>query len=511
MAQSGQPDVVCKGTSKNYYVNATSGSSYLWKINEGNPESSTTNSVDINWTTTGNFTLTVQERTKNNCVGPVQSLQVTVVDLSNATISGTTVTCQNAASPVVTFTGKGGTAPYTFPYNINDGINKTVTTTTGDTVTVSVPTSVFGTFAYNLVNVTDSRGCTNVQTGTATITINMPTYSSITNVTTCPHALPYIWKGKSYDKAGNYTIRFTNSKGCDSIATLILNVKSPLTSTTVDYVCSSLLPYFWNKSLYFESGIYTVQFTNPSGCDSIATLILNVVSPTSSETKEEINSTELPYVWNKIAYTETGTYTAPINYINSAGCDSIAKLILKVNLSTSAVTNASICASELPYIWNGTPYSTAGTYTKMMTNVYGDNVPVTLHLNVQAATSISQTIHLFNGETYSINGKIYDKEGKYFDELKTVNGCDSLIETNLFFENIPNTMTPNAVGKKDVFMKGSHVQIFNRNGILISEGQDGWDGQYKGKPVSQDTYFYVLYYISEGKTKTKEGYIMVIQ
>jgi len=652
MAQSIQPDVVCMGTSKKYYVDATSGSSYLWKINEESPEASTTNSVDINWTRSGIYTLTVQEKTKDNCVGPVKSLQVTVIELptlqltseigtesqticlggaintitysfnggatgvavtglpdgvnsvvngttvtlsgiptangnyaittvggapcgeaslkgsirvnqlSSSTISSTTVTCQNAASPVVTFTGKGGTAPYTFTYNINGGTNKTVTTTNGDTVSVSVPTNVPGTFAYNQVNVIDSKGCTNAQTGTTTNTLTVlaasstelrticstelpynwnaesftasGTYSktlknilgcdsvamlkltinksssSTSKVTTCPYALPYSWNGKSYNEAGNYTAHLRNSNGCDSLATLILNVRSPLISTTVDYVCSSLLPYYWNKILYYKSGTYTAQFTNPSGCDSIATLILTVVTPSSSTTHEVINSTQLPYVWNKLSFTESGTYTSPINYVNSVGCDSIAKLILKVNLSTSANTTASVCASELPYVWNGTTYTTSGTYTKTMTNVFGDNVIVTLNLNVYATSNMSQRIQLFSGEKYSINGHEYDQAGIYTDILKTINGCDSVIVSDISIVNIPNTLTPNGDQLNDVFMKGNHVQIFNRNGILLYEGLDGWDGKFHNKYVSKDTYFYVLYFISEGKTKSKEGYIMVL-
>ena len=651
MAQSIQPDVVCMGTSKRYYVDATYGSSYIWKINDESPEASTTNSVDINWTTSGIYTLTVQEKTKDNCVGPVKSLQVTVmesptlqltseigtesqticlggainkvtyrfdrgatgvtvrglpdgvksvvngntvtlsgiptangnytittvggapcaevylkgsirVNQLSSTISGTTITCQNAASPVVTFTGIGGTAPYTFTYNINGGTNKTVTTTKGDTVSVSVPTQVSGTFTYNQVDVIDSRGCTNTQTGTATITLTVlatsslelrticstelpynwnaepltasGTYSktfknilgcdsvavlkltinrsssSTSKVTTCPYALPYSWNGMSYNEAGSYTAHLRNLNGCDSLATLILNVRSPLISTTVDYVCSSLLPYYWNKKLYYKSGTYTAQFTNPSGCDSIATLILTVVTPSSSITHEVINSTQLPYVWNKLAFTESGTYTSPINFVNSVGCDSIARLILKVNLSTSANTTASVCASELPYVWNGSTYTTSGTYTKTMTNVYGDNVLVTLNLTVYSASNMSQAVHLFTGEKYIINGHEYDKAGVYTDILKTINGCDSIVVSDISFVNIPNTLTPNGDQLNDVFMKGNHVQIFNRNGILLYEGQDGWDGKYHNKYVSKDTYFYVLYFISEGRTKSKEGYIMVL-
>ncbi|MFN2335893.1 MAG: hypothetical protein ABR560_02905, partial [Bacteroidales bacterium] len=37
----------------------------------------------------------------------------------SATIEGNATVCQDAASPSVTFTGSGGTAPYTFTYNIN--------------------------------------------------------------------------------------------------------------------------------------------------------------------------------------------------------------------------------------------------------------------------------------------------------------------------------------------------------------------------------------------------------
>jgi len=351
-------------------------------------------------------------------------------------------------------------------------------------------------------------GCDSI--ASLNLTVNSAVSSSLT-VTTCPYALPYIWNKISYNAAGTYTIKLSNTKGCDSIATLNLIVKSPLTSTASEFICTSQLPYYWNKKLYYKSGTYTAQFTNPSGCDSITTLILTVVSPTTSTTREAINSNELPYVWNKMAFTESGTYTSPVHYVNSMGCDSIAKLILKVNLSTSAVTNTSICASELPYIWNGSPYYSKGTYTKTMTNVFGDNVIVTLNLTVIAASNVSQSVLLFEGEKYTLNGNVYDKEGIYTDILKTVNGCDSTVITDLSFIKIPNTLTPNGDGHNDVFMRGAHVKIYNRNGILLFEGLDGWDGKYHGNPVSQDTYFYVLYYISEGKTKSKEGYIMIIR
>ena len=594
MAQSSQPDVVCMGTSKNYYVDATPGSSYIWKINGGSPEASTTNSLDINWTTSGIYTLTVQEKTKDNCVGPVQSLQVTVIglptlqqtseigselqticlgsginkitysfgggatgvtvtglpdgvnsvvngttvtisgiptasgnytittvggapcaeaslngsitvnQLSTATIGGTTIACQNAASPVVTFTGTGGSAPYTFTYNTNGTDTMVVTTVTGNSVTVSVPTTTPGAFTYRLLGVNDSKGCFQAQADSAVVTVNLST-SSTTEVTTCPYALPYVWNGTSYTAAGTYKDTLMNSIGCDSIATLIFKVKSPLTSTTTDSICSSALPYYWNKQLCYESRTYTAQFTNHSGCDSIATLVLTVLNPSSSTTRDAINSNDLPYVWNKMALTESGTYLSPIKYVNSMGCDSIAKLILKVNLSTSAVTDAIVCASDLPFIWNGTPYTTSGKHSKIMTNAFGVDVPVTLNLTVIAAESISQSISIFSGEKYNINGNSYDQPATYTDILKTVNGCDSTVVTNLSVINVPNTLTPNGDGINDVFMKGNHVKIYNRNGIILFEGWDGWDGRTNHKVfVSQDTYFTYFIIRRKGRQKQKK-------
>ena len=73
-----------------------------------------------------------------------------------------------------------------------------------------------------------------------------------------------------------------------------------------------------------------------------------------------------------------------------------------------------------------------------------------------------------------------------------------------------NTFSPNADGHNDVFMKGWHLKIYNRNGVFLFEGRDGWDGTYNGKTVMPDTYFFTVYYESESGTKTRTGYVTVI-
>ncbi len=64
--------------------------------------------------------------------------------------------------------------------------------------------------------------------------------------------------------------------------------------------------------------------------------------------------------------------------------------------------------------------------------------------------------------------------------------------------NTDNTVIPNAFtpvtkdGINDHFMKGYEVRIFNRYQQLVHEGNDGWDGMYRGEFAEAGTYFYVV-------------------
>ncbi|GEL11532.1 gliding motility-associated C-terminal domain-containing protein [Flavobacterium glycines] len=108
---------------------------------------------------------------------------------ATATITGTTSVCQGATSPVITFTGAGGTAPYTFTYTLN-GVSQTISTSgTNDSVTLAVSTATAGTFVYDLVSVHDTATPVDemTQSGTATVIVGSPTTVDFTfnNDNTC--------------------------------------------------------------------------------------------------------------------------------------------------------------------------------------------------------------------------------------------------------------------------------------------------------------------------------------
>src|SRR5439155_481034 len=161
--------------------------------------------------------------------------------------------------------------------------------------------------------------------------------TSTTDVTVCSTLLPYNWNGTNYTEIGRATSSVTNATGCDSAATLKLTVNVVTTSTTDVTVCSTLLPYNWNGTNYTAAGSYTIHLTNAAGCDSAATLNLTVNAITTSTTDVTICSTLLPYNWNGTNYTAAGSYT--IHLTNAAGCDSAATLNLTVNAVTTSTTD----------------------------------------------------------------------------------------------------------------------------------------------------------------------------
>jgi gliding motility-associated-like protein len=416
--------------------------------------------------------------------------------------------------------------------------------------------NVAGSYSKTLIN---AVGCDSI--ATLNLTVNVPT-SSTTNASICQGGL-YAFNGSTYNVAGTYTKTLINAAGCDSIATLNLKVNVSTSSTTNVSVCQGE-KYLFNGTICLVTGTYVAYLTNSAGCDSIATLHLTVNIPTSSTIEASMSVEDVKiyggYQFNGTVYHQVGTYT--VKLVNAVGCDSITTLILKARAQTTQATNVTVCSSELPYLWNGTSYNATGIYTKTLKNSLGVDSVATLDMTVLKSTSsvtkstvcsgntyyfngsnyskpgtyiaklnnsigcdsiatlelavdsvynTSQTVQLFSGEKFTVNGHVYDQAGIYTDVVTSKNSCESITVTEITMVDLPNAFTPNGDGVNDEFMKDWHVQIYNRNGILLFEGYDGWDGKYNGKAVTKDTYFFILYYIHDSKTKSKEGYVMLIR
>lgn len=131
------------------------------------------------FSTSGIHNVRFVDITTPGCLSDTIIHQVVVSPLPTGTISGSTTICINSSPlPLVSFTGSGGTAPYTFTYTINNGAPLTVNST-GNTATVTAPTNIAGTFTYRLINVKDTGTtlCTQTVTGQEAVIEVLPDHN----------------------------------------------------------------------------------------------------------------------------------------------------------------------------------------------------------------------------------------------------------------------------------------------------------------------------------------------
>ena len=350
----------------------------------------------ITFTEAGTQVATLQ--TVNGC-DSVVTMTLTVNALPTVTITGETAICQGEST---TLTAAGAT---TYAWST-------------EATTAAINVNQAGT--YTVIG-TDANGCQN--TANVTVVMNMPTSSTDVQVA-CDN---YTWiDGVTYTTSTNTpTFTLTNAAGCDSVVTLNLTINYSSNSQDLRTICASELPYTWNGVAFTEAGTQIATLTNVAGCDSVVTMTL-VVNPTYNETAAAtICSSELPYEWNGLTFTEAGTQTLTLQTVN--GCDSIIVMTLTVNMVDATEFTEAACEQ---YEWNGVNYTESGDYTQTFTNAAGCDSTVTLHLTINHNETSEFTIETNEG-CYTWNGTEYCQSGDYTQTFETVAGCDSIVTLHL--------------------------------------------------------------------------------
>ncbi len=224
--------------------------------------------------------------------------------------------------------------------------------------------------------------------------------------------------GNTLTASGQYFGSFTNVNGCDSLVTLNLTILEPTSGDDHVTVCES---YEWEGTVYTASGTYQEILTNSVGCDSTATLNLTILEATSGDDAVAVCES---YVWEGNTYTASGIYQEILT--NAAGCDSTATLNLTILQPTSGDDNVEACES---YEWEGTVYTVSGTYQEILTNAAGCDSTATLNLTILEPTSGDDNVEAC--ESYEWEGTVYTVSGTYQEILTNAAGCDSTATLNL--------------------------------------------------------------------------------
>ena len=192
----------------------------------------------------------------------------------SATISGTTTVCQNEAQPQITFTGSGGTAPYTFTYKINGGSNLTiVTTATNNSVTLNVSTATFTTLNYNLISIQDAS---------IPITTQPSSGSAIVTVKASPDATlggtgsGSVFTGLPVFKICSNTTSIFTFSNATSTSTLNTNYSINWGDGTPDFNSPSWSTISHTYPIGLWKLVYTIKGSN--GCDTVKNYIVFVGS-----------------------------------------------------------------------------------------------------------------------------------------------------------------------------------------------------------------------------------------
>ena len=387
---------------------------------------------------------------------------VTVNPLPAATIaSSVTSVCKDGTTPTITFTGTGATSPYVFSYTLNS-VSKTITTTTGNSVNINVPVNTANSYTYALTGVTESSvtGCSNIVSGTTSVTVNsLPPKPILTSQAICEGTsatitgptgtFTYTWqvpigvattttKTISTTKAGTYSLTITDANSCTSevgTATVTVNPLPEKPTLTSQAICegatatitgpTGTYTYTWQvptgvatsttKSVSTsKAGTYTLTITDVNSCTSeagTATVTVNQLPAKPTLTSQAIcegttatitgPSGTYTYTWQ----VPTGVATSTIKSVITSKAGTYTLSITDANTCTSEEGTATVTVNALPpkptltspVICEGaTTTVTLSTPTGTNTYTYNWQVPTGV------ATSTSNSVTTTKAGTYSL-------------------------------------------------------------------------------------------------------------
>ena len=181
------------------------------------------------------------------------------------------------------------------------------------------------------------------------------------------------------------------SNGCNSIDSILITVLEPTTSTIIETACDE---FVLNGNTYNQSGTYTQVITNSTGCDSTITLNLNIIqSPTTPVVyvQNEVNlSTDvvpgLTYQWMFC------TDLTPVQGAINSSFNPTANAYYAVIVSNSCGSDTSECAEV----------STIGLFDFIQRGLKVYPNPNNGHFTIEIPSDLSgQDLHILdiNGRT----------------------------------------------------------------------------------------------------------------
>jgi len=521
------PLTFCEGNSVTLSTNTVG--TYQWQLNGAALPGETNASLVV--TQSGSYTVSVGS---GSCSGVSNALQVNVTPATTAIINAlsTTVICTgetvilesaNTAdsyqwllngAAIVGATNQqltvNSAGDYTLQVSSTTGCTATSTPTTVTLLTATVPTvtSSNGQFSFcqgQSLTLEATAGLANYQWYLNNNAISGATTASL-----------------QVTQTGSYTVSTLSANGCNTSSSQTIVNLLPLPTALVTpagpiLICNAVptllqvaagaASYQWynagvsipgatlNTLLAAQTGNYSVEITNATGCSAISNTV--IVSFNASITVSIYNATPLPcdgdvvYLsttqnfnqtdWTtgesgvQIAVTTSGNYGVTV--VNNGGC--------------TASSNIDINFLPKPMVEAGDDVA-SDCVNGILLNGTGEGIPLW-----EPPLGLSN-VNTFDVNAFPTNTTIYyltvdNGKCKATDSLTVTAECSSIY--------LPSAFTPNGDGLNDEFkafgmdLKAYELVIYNRWGEKIFQSQDinsGWDGNYRGAPSPLGLYIWEL-------------------
>ena len=331
---------------------------------------------------------------------------------------------------------------YTSMLTTVDGCDSIVTTTLTltPTLTTDIAASICDGSSYTLpdgsttssagmytTTLTTVDGCDSIVTTTLTVT---PTYAVSLDTAICDGDTYVLPDGSLATVSGTYTTILFTAVGCDSIITTTLIVRDTFSTFLDVSICSGSLYTLPDGTSVSTAGTYTTNPGSAAGCDSIITVVLEILPVFDTAITAGICPGTTYLLPDGTSTDMEGTYI--FNLTTISGCDSIITITLAALPVYDMVVDAVICDDESYVLPDGAIVATAGTYTVSLLSAGGCDSTITTNLSVNPTYSFVTDVSICSGDTYLLeDGTEVSDPGIYVVNINTTAGCDSILITNL--------------------------------------------------------------------------------
>lgn len=432
----------------------------------------------------GDIAVTVISGISSGC-GLPDSVQITIALANNGTDPQTGFD--------MTLVVNGDTTVETFNPSIGSGANA------NHTFATYYDFSTIG--AYSIKAWSSLAGDINAFNDTSNTTINNypPPVVSVTNDTTvcggssvqltASGGVNFFWStgvtGPSITVAPNittiYTVTVTDANGCMGVDSVTVNISSQvdsvfITGTTCDSTMADTVMNVYQNQGGCDSIVYTVLTYSPS-------YAVNVGDTTICD-GETVN------VFGNLVGM-AGTYYDTLTAVG--GCDSILSRTVFVNpTDTTTLPVKTICQGDSSLIF-GTYQFQSGVFFSSQTNQFGCDSVLVCELVVNPVFNTAVGANICEGQSLFVGGALQTMAGVYYDTLQTVNGCDSILATNLNVWLIDSTtvsvvrLTGDSIFAGGAYQKTSGIYYDTYTGSNGCDSVHGIDVDFKS-PARSLTY-----------------------